>query len=412
MTNDIKERAPVKRLFTLIAATLICTATTAFAQSQFEAVKKINDRVITRYELEQRVRFLQVLRSPGDPNVLAMEQLTEDRLKQDILDGVGQRLNEDNIADGMAEFAARANLTTEQFVQAIGQAGVDEETFRDFVKVGLGWRDFVRGRFGPQARISEAEIDRRIALAGSGSGLRVLMSEIILPNVPQVAAQTAARVEEIRSINSIAAFEAAARKYSFAPTRSKGGRLEWLPLSNLPPQLRQIILSLQPGEITAPLPLENAVAFFQLRDLEEAPAVPAEIAAVEYAAFYIPGGRSEAGLAAAKRVRDRVDTCDDLYGVAKGLPEDRLERGSLAPADIPNDIGIELAKLDDNEVSTNLTRANGQTLVFLMLCGRTPDLGQDVDRENIRQALFNERLESLSQGFLAGERADALIIEP
>ena len=400
----------MKQLVQLLSACLVLAISApvaAQAQSQFGAVKRINDRVITNYELQQRIRFLQVLRSPGDPQELAMEQLIEDRLKQDILDAAGQRLSTQNINDGMEEFAARANLSREDFIKAVAAEGVDEESFRDFVKVGLGWRDFVRGRFGAQARVTETEIDRRINLAGNGSGLRVLMSEIILPNVPQLAAQSASRANEIQKITTEAAFSNAARKYSFAPSRGNGGKLDWLPLANLPPQLRQIILSLQPGEVTAPIPLENALILFQLRDLEEAPAVPAEIAAVEYAAFYIPGGRSEQGLAQAQKIKDRIDTCDDLYGVAKGLPEDRLDRGSLAPADIPSDIAVELAKLDENEVSTTLTRANGQTLVFLMLCGRTPDLGENVDREQIRNVLFNERIEALAKGFLDGYRADA-----
>ena len=401
----------MKRLFTLLTICLLSIGT-AQAQSQFGAVKKVNDRVITAYELNQRIRFLEILRSPGDPATLAMEQLVEDRLKQDILDGAGQRLSEENIMDGMEEFAARANLSADEFIKGIASAGVERETFRDFVKVGLGWRDFAQQRFGPQARVTEAEIDRRIALAGSGSGLRVLLSEIILPNVPQLAAQTQRRVEEIRNISTLSGFESTARRFSVSPSRGLGGKLDWMPLSNLPPQLRQIILALQPGEVTAPLPLENAIAFFQLRDVEEAPAVPAEIAAVEYAAFYIPGGRSEQGLAAAERLRGRVDTCDDLYGEAKGLPQDRLDRGSLPPADVPADIAIELAKLDKHEVSTMLTRAGGETLVFLMLCGRTPDLGQEIDRDTIRRLLFNERIDALAQGFLDGERADALITDP
>jgi peptidyl-prolyl cis-trans isomerase SurA len=48
----------------------------------------------------------------------------------------------------------------------------------------------------------------------------------------------------------------------------------------------------------------------------------------------------------------------------------------------------------------------------LMLCGRTPDLGQEIDRDTIRRLLFNERIDALAQGFLDGERADALITDP
>ena len=77
----------------------------------------------------------------------------------------------------------------------------------------------------------------------------------------------------------------------------------------------------------------------------------------------------------------------------------------------PRDIALELAKLDKGEVSTNLTRAGGQTLVFLMLCGRTPVLAEDQDRDSIRLQLRAQRLQSYAEGYLAQLKADARIIE-
>ena len=64
-----------------------------------------------------------------------------------------------------------------------------------------------------------------------------------------------------------------------------------------------------------------------------------------------------------------MDTCDDLYRVAKGLPEGQLTRETLPQTRLPGDIARELAPMDDNEVSTGLTRGNA--LVFLMLCKRS-----------------------------------------
>ncbi len=88
-----------------------------------------------------------------------------------------------------------------------------------------------------------------------------------------------------------------------------------------------------------------------------------------------------------------------------------LDRGSKAPADIPADIALELSKMDPGEISTTLTRANGQTLVVLMLCGRTPELAEEVDRAELSLGLQNQRLASYSDGYLAQLRADARIIE-
>src|SRR6056297_324606 len=81
----------------------------------------------------------------------------------------------------MAEFAGRVDLTTEEFVARIAEAGVAEESFRDFVRAGVAWREVVRNRFGPRAQVTEAEVDRALSLTSRRGGAEALISEIILP---------------------------------------------------------------------------------------------------------------------------------------------------------------------------------------------------------------------------------------
>ena len=53
--------------------------------------------------------------------------------------------------------------------------------------------------------------------------------------------------------------------------------------------------------MTQPISLPNAVALFQLRDIEEVDAPDPDYSAIEYARYFIPGGRSEAALNQAAR---------------------------------------------------------------------------------------------------------------
>jgi peptidyl-prolyl cis-trans isomerase SurA len=73
-------------------------------------------------------------------------------------------------------------------------------------------------------------------------------------------------------------------------------------------------------------------------------------------------------------------------------------------------VALELAKLDPGEVSTALTRAEGQTLVFLMLCGRVGAGQEAVDRDEIRAQLVSARLAGYADGLLADLRASATIV--
>ncbi|WP_132996600.1 peptidylprolyl isomerase [Sulfitobacter pontiacus] len=387
----------------------LMTAAPVSAQNLFAPVAKVNESVVTEFEVQQRQRFLEVLNAPGATREGALTSLIDERLRNEAVAEAGIELTPQGIDDSLAEFASRADLSTEEFTQALGQSGVSRETFRDFVVNSVGWRELVRARYASRVQITDAEINRALGET-QGSGVRVLVSEIIIPAPPQQAARVNALAEQISQSKSTAEFSNYASRYSATASRGRGGRLPWQNLTDLPPSLQPLILNLAPGEVTDPLPIPNAVALFQLRDIEETSVTAPTYSEIEYAAYYIPGGRTEPALAQAAQIRGRIDTCDDLYGIAKGQPAEVLERVKKAPSDIPQDVAIELSKLDTGEVSTTLTRANGQTLMLLMMCGRTAAANASASREDVTNALRQERLTGYAEQLLEQLRADARIV--
>jgi len=405
----------LRRIVSAFVLTTIASlsAVPGAAQNIFEPVIFVNDQAVTRFEIEQRARMLTLFRAPGDPNRLAREQLTEERIKLDAARASGIVLEDDIVNAGMEEFASRVNMNREQFVQALEGAGVSESSFREFVRAGITWRELTRARFANRVSVSDSDLERATLALTGGASVRVLLSEIIIPVANPADAEEkqviAARIAEATSENE---FAAAARRYSAAPSAGQGGRMNWVQLSDLPAGLRQVVLSLGPGEVSDPLPIDGALALFYMRDIEETSVPAPQYSTIEYAAYYIPGGRSDQARARAAEVRAMVDVCDDLYGVAQGQPPEVLERGSKAPEEIPADIAAELARLDPGEVSTNITRANGQTLVFLMLCGRSPKLdGEQPTVEDLSNFIRNQRIQSFAEGYLAQLRAEARIVE-
>lgn len=392
-------------LFILLAA-LVMPASVS-AQSRFDPVVTVNGSAITAHEIDQRARFLQFVRSPDD----ARAQLIEDQLKMQAARRSGISLNQSGLDNGVEEFAGRANITGDELVQALRAQGIERETLEDFIRVNLTWREVIRAQYGSRAAVTETEIDRALAQSGGRGGIEVLLNEIILPARPirGEAARSQRQAERLSQLTSISAFQAQARQLSVSQSRGRSGRLDWLNLSQLPAQLRGRILGLRPGQVTAPISIPNAIVLFQLRDIRETSAPAPEVAAIDYAALYLPGGLSDRSLAEAEKIKDRVDTCDDLYGVARKMPRDQLERGSKQPSEIPQDVAMELAKLDPGEVSTALTRANGETLVFLMLCSRTNRFTEDASRADVRNQLRQRRLEGYADGFLAQLRSEAVI---
>lgn len=391
----------------LLMAGFFLSATQTRAQGQFSPELQVGTSIITRYQIDQRATFLALLGAPGDTRQLAREQLINETLQLNAARDEGIEVSPDAIEAGITEFAARANLTTEQFLTITESRGISAATVRDFFTAGVAWRETVRARFGDDIRatVSADDARRALALSGTEGGLRVLVSEILLPaNTPDATRASQARAAEVSQLPDEAAFAAAARRFSVAPSSVRGGELDWVAVERLPEEVRPVIENLSPGQISRPVTLENAIGVFLLRDEERVAAGTPDSLSIDYALFLVSGGQSEA-----LEVANRVDVCDDLYGIAKDLPDNRLVRETKPLTALPADIRAAINRLDEGETSTQITRGGNATV--LMLCQRQPGTMNSVDLEIAGNRLLNERLSTTAVHYLSQLRANTQITD-
>lgn len=407
-------------------AAMVAGMAAAQEGSPFAPRLVINGQTVTNFEMEQRMLFLRVLRAPGDLEKEALKALTNDRLGAQAAKDLGIEVTAEDVKKGMEEFAARANLTADQFIEALGQEGVAPETFRDFVANGLLWRQVVRTKFASSVRISDAQIDRALAENAKTPQVQVLLSELVIPAQGDDIAPVLDQARGIKDgAGSEAGFAAAARQYSAAPSAGRGGRLDWMPITNLPPAIVSQVLTLSPGEISDPIVVPEAVVLFQLNGLSDLEStMPAQVE-VEYAQFALPANLDPA------TIRQQTDGCGDLYPLARDLPPEQLRVTKQMMGQVPQDIGLELAKLDPGE---SVLRPRGGFNELLMLCQRTgiPEADPDaakmpvtaedpaaegeaeqplIDREAVRNQLGNQQLNALAEAHLEELRSEAIIEE-
>ncbi len=374
----------------------------------FSTVITVNDRAITQYELDQRVLFLQILRQPGDLDQMARTGLIEDRLRMGLAKDLGIKLSAEQIMAGMTEFASRANLTAEEFTKIVGQLGLAPESFRDFVEAGIVWRDVVRARYAGRVTISDVEIDRAIANYQPESVAALSLSELVITADGQDRSAALSLIRRLQSqIVTEADFAAAARENSSGPTAGSGGVLKPMSFADLPEQASKALVKLAPGTMSVPVLFDDKVVIYWMRDRAESALNKPTGTTVDFAQFLVPDSTTAGAELAA--VRARVDTCDDLYAVAKGLPADRLLRETQPQASVSGEIGAVLATLDAGETSAQIRR-NGYR-VLLMLCSRGPAPELVPDRTLIGEQLLNQRLGALANLYLEEVRSEAIIVE-
>lgn len=378
----------------------------AQAQGQFAPVARIDGEVVTSYELAQRTAFLRLLGAPGDVRALAMDQLVNERLQLREAGIAGIEVEDEAVTAGMDEFAQRGGLNGEQMLQFLAQAGVAAETFRDFVRAGVIWREYSREVFLPRVSISNAEIEEAMARAEADPGIRVLLSEIVLPaGDPATRKASQARAARLTGLDE-EAFEDAAKRFSAGPSRNNGGRMTWADVTALPPEVGAAVRGLQVGQTSRIIESDDALRLYFVRDREEvAGGTPATM--IDYAALLLPGGRSEANLAEVQSIRERVTSCDDLYPIARALPPEQLVREEVAESQVPAAYRATIDGLDRFEVGSTVTPSGSFAVV--MLCNRGNELPRSLTKEMVAEQLRNRRIGSMSQQFLEELRANAAL---
>lgn len=408
------QKADVSRAAMALGITLCMAmghAPQAAAQSLFSPARQVNDRVISNYDIEQRIRFMEALSpSGGDMRAEVLELLTEEAVQRDYARRNNLRVDADEINAGIAEFAARAEMSGDEFVAALAEVGVDRQTIANFVEAGLIWRMAVGRSLPPLVPVTGADAERvrdTVAILGRQ---RVLMSEIFLPTDPQFADVVVQIMELIEAAGSIDEFSALAREFSLAGTRDQGGRLpDWIALDNLPAPIASQIGTGRSGQIIGPLELGEAIAYFQIRAIDSQREIPADRVQVTYKRLLLPGGRSAENMARVAEMQARVSTCPELAPFARGLPEQALVEREALMREIPQVDAVELGRMNRGAISANVTE--GGNLVVLMLCGRELQRDDRPSSDQLQNIIFDRRLGAMADLKLQQLIADAHIVD-
>jgi peptidyl-prolyl cis-trans isomerase SurA len=372
------------------------------AEGIFDTIISVDRAAITNYELEQRILFFSFLNEPGDTLISSRQSLIDDRLKMAAGSKDGFALTPTELENAMLDFAKNSNQSLSGLLNLLTEGGVDAETFRDYVEVGVVWRELVRKRFGSQSQPTESEIDRALAAERAEGDISVLLTEIVLPAGPSQLEESRKIARELAKITSIGSFSEKAKKLSVSSSRDNGGKIPWRNLKDLPNGLRQIIASLRPGQVAKPLEVQNAIVLFQLRDVEELGLKAPEIISMKFAK--ITGINSVLDIAT-----KTVNSCNDLYGLVKLDKDVVLEMLTQHPDEIEQATALRLNRLDRHEMSI-FSDSPDSIGNMIMLCERNYTTSADISRSEVAKNIRAARLTNLAEGYLAELRTNATVI--
>jgi len=372
--------------------------------SIFAPAIQVNNTVITKFEFDQRAKFLSTLNFPGNYNQLAKTQLIEERLKQSEAEKLNIIVTDVELEDALKRFASRANLSVDEFITELKKVGIYSDTFRSYVETEVIWQKLVKKKFGAQSKISNLQFTRSKSIAKYEDTVQVLLTEIIIPFSSHDIKEKASIANQLKKIKGIEEFSNAARNYSKAPTAAVGGKIKWQNFDTLPEIIKPIIFGLSPGEVSEPIRLPKALALFQLRDIRENQDEKVEAEFLDF----ITVNSNLLKLKSLEDIKNKFQNCSDLPAIIGDQIEFTLIRRKQFSEEIPASIAAVLAKLDSNESKIIIDE---EKLKLVILCERNYQENSTIKSiENDKNVLQNTRLKYLARNLLETLKDNARIV--
>lgn len=223
--------------------------------SDFKVVAKVNDKIITQYDLDSYINMLNVYfktsqnMSYDNLQNEVLNQLIDDTLKQDAVEKEKIVLDTDEFNSFLKDFEEKNNIKNHNY---------NEELYLKTVKTNFLWFKLLDQKIKPSINVSDSEVNDSLEyLAENPIRTRYNISQIVIYGRQNSDANNIVNklYNEIKTNNN---FEKLAEKFSQDETSKKNaGYVGWVDEMEINEKIYSAIKNLKVGNTTKPIYFDN-----------------------------------------------------------------------------------------------------------------------------------------------------------
>lgn len=393
-------------------------------------VAVVNDEVITRAELDGRVKFaLKQLEARGTPpppladlERQILERQVNDRVLLQFAKSTGLRIDDAELDRAIARIAEDNKLTMEQMRRALEKDGVPFTRFREDIRAEIMLARLREREVDSKIAVSEAEIDNAISLQASQQGTpdeynlsHVLVSVPDNASPEQIQSRRARAEEAYEKLKSGGDFSQVAAAFSDGPDALKGGVLGWRQEAQLPTLFINALRKMRVGELSEILRSPNG---FHILKMNERRGADKQVMVQQTRVRHILLKTNELvseneARARLVGIKERLENNADFAGLARANSEDASaanggDLGWISPGDTVPEFERAMNALKPGEISPPVKSPFGWHLIQV-LERRTEDMSKERQRLAARQALRARKSDEAYQEWVRQLRDRAFI---
>lgn len=241
----------------------------AACPAQAQVVAVANGSPITELDIQQRIKLINASTHKTPTRQEAINELIDDRIKIAKARTYSIEVTDSEVDNGYQNMARRQNMTTDQFTQLLERSGISAGAIKARMRAEIAWNQLVRGKFGSSLQIGESDIanamrERNEAEKESAGYTYTLYPIIVVVDRGQGEAGLDAKRREAENLrgrftscNEGLALARALRNVAVREPVHRGS-------ADLPPQLRELLGSMEVGRLTTPEVTPQGLQMFAL----------------------------------------------------------------------------------------------------------------------------------------------------
>jgi len=398
----------------LIIIYLLFLPSVVFSQDIQAISAIVNDEVISRYDVQQRVQLIVSTSGikPTQENisrleVQALRSLVNEKIQLQEAEKLDVPSSEQEVGLMLERIASGNQMSGDEILELINSQGVRPDTLLNQIRAELLWNKIVRGRYGSYVSVNEDEVsivyDRTIESIGKN---QYEISEIFLgyENSSEESDANILANRLVEQLRSGASFSAVAQQFSQSTTSGQGGYIGWMTEGQLDEEIINIVRNLDKEEISNPINSSGGYYIIRLNDITKAGGKnPLRNQYDLISVIFNKNNIEDANNFARDFIScKRIDTLIEKYN-----EKEVNYIGKRILSDLPNDLHKELLNKDAGQ-SLDI-REIGENLNLILICDRKDDVGLQVSREAIEDNIYSQKIGMMSRRYLRDLRRDAVI---
>ena len=248
----------------------------AYSKINLQIIMKINDQIITSFDLEKESNYLLALNpklkeiNENDLFELAKRSITKEMIrKSEILKYKELNLQNAQINDVLNNIIRNLNYSNfSQFENYLNGFNISIDDIKKKIEIENEWKNLIYAKYSKNVKIDRDDLSKRIEkISKEEFSLEYNLSEIVF-NIKQniLLEEYTKKILESIEVNG---FEKTANLYSITDSSKVGGKIGWVKKNNLSFEIKNELDNLKINSYSNPIKIDNNYLILKINDIKK-----------------------------------------------------------------------------------------------------------------------------------------------